>query len=99
VTTISPDTIQDEVQPEVYYYRVFVRTETDALTDGRGNRLAIVPGMIAVVDIHTGEKSVLQDLLKPLNRAGEALRERQGGRCGAAARAPRGASHGGACLG
>src|SRR5690606_20869567 len=24
VTTISPDTIQDEVQPEVYYYRVFV---------------------------------------------------------------------------
>jgi adhesin transport system membrane fusion protein len=76
VTTISPDTIQDEVQPEVYYYRVFVRTETDALTDGRGNRLAIVPGMIAVVDIHTGEKSVLQYLLKPLNRAGEALRER-----------------------
>src|SRR5690606_36389415 len=65
VTTISPDTIQDEVQPEVYYYRVFVRTETDSLTDGRGNRLAIVPGMISVVDFHTGEKSVLQYLLKP----------------------------------
>lgn len=76
VTTISPDTIQDEVQPDVYYYRVFVRTKADALTNDQGQKFAIVPGMIATVDIHTGRKSVLQYLIKPLNRASEALRER-----------------------
>lgn len=76
VTTISPDTIRDEVQRDVYYYRAFVRTTSSALTDRRGKKLAIVPGMIAEVDIHTGQKSVLQYLLKPLNRASEALRER-----------------------
>ncbi|BEP45041.1 hypothetical protein GmRootV15_56300 [Variovorax sp. V15] len=36
----------------------------------------IVPGMIASVDIHTGSKSVLDYLIKPLNKAREALRER-----------------------
>lgn len=76
VTTISPDTIQDEVDPQVYYYRVFVRTTTDALTDKTGKKFSIVPGMVATADIHTGQKSVLQYLLKPLNRAREALRER-----------------------
>lgn len=76
VTTISPDTIQDEVQPEVYYYRVFVRTDADALTNDAGKKFSIVPGMVATVDIHTGKKSVMQYLLAPLNRAGEALRER-----------------------
>ncbi|WOF44446.1 HlyD family type I secretion periplasmic adaptor subunit [Sphingopyxis indica] len=76
VTTISPDTIRDEVQPEVFYYRVFVRTKADALVNKQGKRFPIVPGMIATVDIHTGKKTVLQYLVKPLNRAGEALRER-----------------------
>ena len=33
-------------------------------------------GMTAVVEIKTGEKSVLSYLLKPINRAREALRER-----------------------
>ena len=64
------------MQPEVYYYRAFVRTNSDALTNDRGEKFAIVPGMIATVDIHTGRKSVLQYLMKPLNRAREALRER-----------------------
>lgn len=76
VTTISPDTIRDEVNPEQYYYRVFVRTESDALTTSAGKRLPIGPGMIATADIHTGSKTVLAYLLKPYNRAREALRER-----------------------
>lgn len=76
VTTISPDTIRDEVKPEVFYYRVFIRTKADALTNKAGKRFPIVPGMIATVDVHTGSKTVLQYLLKPLNRAREALRER-----------------------
>jgi len=76
VTTISPDTIQDEADPQIFYYRVFIRTETDALTNDAGQTFNIVPGMVATADIHTGSKTVLQYLMKPLNRAGEALRER-----------------------
>lgn len=76
VVGISPDTLQDEAKPEVFYYRVYIRTEHDALYNKAGTAFPIVPGMVATVDIRTGEKSVLDYLLKPLNRAGEALRER-----------------------
>ena len=76
VTLISPDTIQDEVKPEVFYYRVFIRTETDALMNAVGTLFPIVPGMIATVDIKTGEKTVFEYLMKPVNKAKEALRER-----------------------
>jgi membrane fusion protein, adhesin transport system len=76
VSSISPDTIRDEVHPDTFYYRVFVRTRAAALVNKAGRRFPIVPGMIATVDIHTGSKTVLHYLLKPLNRAREALRER-----------------------
>jgi membrane fusion protein, adhesin transport system len=76
VTTISPDTIQDEADPQVYYYRVFIRTGSDALVNKAGQRFPISPGMVATVDIHTGQKTVFDYLIKPLNRAQEALRER-----------------------
>ncbi|MCK9534394.1 MAG: HlyD family type I secretion periplasmic adaptor subunit [Pseudomonas sp.] len=76
VTLISPDTIQDEVKPEVFYYRVFIRTETDALLSKNGSLFPIVPGMIATVDIKTGEKTVFEYLMKPINKAKEAMRER-----------------------
>lgn len=76
VVGISPDTLQDEVKPEIYYYRVFIRTERDSLQNKAGKHFAIVPGMIATVDIRTGEKTILDYLIKPLNRAKEALRER-----------------------
>lgn len=76
VTSISPDTIRDEVKPDILYYRVFVQTKSDSLTNKTGRKFAITPGMVATVDIHTGSKTVLQYLLKPLNRAQEALRER-----------------------
>lgn len=76
VEAISPDTIRDEAKPDVYYYRVLVKTDTNALHDKAGKVLPIVPGMVANVDIHTGNKTVLQYLLKPFNKAHEALRER-----------------------
>lgn len=76
VVSISPDTIQDETKPEEFYYRVFIKTETDALFNKNGSRFPIVPGMVATVDIHTGSKTVFEYLIKPFNRAGEALRER-----------------------
>ncbi|WP_374437935.1 HlyD family type I secretion periplasmic adaptor subunit [Pseudomonas panipatensis] len=76
VVNISPDTIQDDVRRDQYYYRVFVRTETDSLKNKDGKTFPIFPGMVATVDIHTGQKSIWDYLTKPLNRAREALRER-----------------------
>lgn len=76
VVFISPDTIQDEFNPEIFYYRVFVRTTTDALTDKHGNTHSIVPGMVATVDIITGEKTVFDYLTKPFSNVNQALRER-----------------------
>lgn len=76
VETISPDTIQDKVKPEVFYYRVFIRTHQDYLQNKLGRHFSIVPGMIATVDIKTGEKTIVDYLIKPFNRAKEALRER-----------------------
>ena len=76
VVTISPDTVQDEADPSIFYYRVFVRTESDSLENDAGAQFAIVPGMIATVDIRTGSKTVFDYLIKPINQAREAMRER-----------------------
>lgn len=73
---ISPDTIQDEVSPDVFYYRVYIRTDRDHLVNKAGATFAIFPGMVTTADIHTGSKTVMNYLMKPLNRAQEALRER-----------------------
>src|SRR5690606_26072493 len=50
VVTISPDTIKDEVDPQVYCYRVFIRTQSVALVNDAGTSFPIVPRMIATVD-------------------------------------------------
>lgn len=76
VISISPDTIRDEVKREVVYYRAYIRTKADALTNKAGKNFPITPGMVATVDVHTGSKTVLQYLIKPFNRGREALRER-----------------------
>ena len=76
VVTISPNTVRDQVKPDQVYYRAYIRTREDHLTNAAGARFPIVPGMIATVDIRTGEKTVWQYLIKPFNRAQEALRER-----------------------
>ena len=36
VTMISPDTLQDEVKRDVYYYRVYIRTDSNHLTNKQG---------------------------------------------------------------
>lgn len=76
VVNIAPDTVRDEVRPEIVYYPVLVRTESDALVNQAGKRFPITPGMVTTVDIQTGSKSVWDYLTKPFNRAREALRER-----------------------
>ncbi|MDH4554867.1 HlyD family type I secretion periplasmic adaptor subunit [Pseudomonas sp. BN417] len=71
---ISADTITDEEGKS--YYLIQVRTEKSHL--GKDDHpLLIIPGMVATVDIITGEKSVLDYLLKPVLKARqEAMRER-----------------------
>ena len=76
VVTISPDTIKDEVKPDVVYYRVYIRTDKDYLITPGGIKHYITPGMVATVDIKTGQKTILQYLMKPFNKVNEALRER-----------------------
>ncbi len=76
VDRISPDTIQDEVDKDQVYYRVYVRTGSSSLKTKDGKLHAIMPGMVATVEIRTGAKTVLQYLMKPINKASEALRER-----------------------
>ncbi|ENW95831.1 HlyD family efflux transporter periplasmic adaptor subunit [Acinetobacter sp. 2JN-4] len=76
VTTISPDTIRDEVKQDQFYYRVYIRTDSDRLYNKAGTAFDITPGMVATVDIRTGQKTIMDYLLKPFNKAKEALRER-----------------------
>ncbi len=76
VDRISPDTLQDEVHRDQVYYRVYVRTKQSSLRTRDGRDHAIMPGMVATVEIRTGRKTVLDYLLKPINKAREALRER-----------------------
>lgn len=69
---IGADTESDEKGNA--YYRVRVRTDKNYLGE---DKLPIIPGMVAEVDILTGKKSILTYLLKPVLRAREtALRER-----------------------
>ena len=75
VTFISADTFDDERRADLPpHYRVTVSVDLSALNN-RQAEIAIRPGMQATVELHTGEKSVLDYLTKPLYRGGEALRE------------------------
>lgn len=83
VTLISPDTLQDErrpselrLNPDQSYYRILVETEGNYITDKNGQHLNITPGMTAMVDIRTGEKTVFEYLIKPITRMKQALQER-----------------------
>jgi adhesin transport system membrane fusion protein len=76
VDRISPDTLQDEVHRDQVYYRVYVRTQRSTLRAKNGHEYAIMPGMVSTVEIRTGRKTILQYLMKPINKAAEAMRER-----------------------
>lgn len=76
VEHISADTITDEKGNAFYQIRVRT-TEASYLVGKHGERLQIIPGMSATVDILTGEKTVLEYLLKPIIKAKRnAMRER-----------------------
>lgn len=74
VARIAADSDTD--QQGLPYYEVVVETERSELGD-EANPLPIQPGMQATVDIHTGDKSVLEYLVRPvLKLRHEAFRER-----------------------
>lgn len=84
VTLISPDTLSNQnratdqlkLDQNQVYYRMLVQTEGNTLRDKNGEELPIIPGMVATVDVKTGEKTVFQYLIKPITRLKQALRER-----------------------
>jgi adhesin transport system membrane fusion protein len=75
VQFVSADTFKDERRPESDpHYKVTLRVDRDNL-DTRQSQIAMRPGLQASVELHTGEKSVLQYLTKPLYRSRDALHE------------------------
>ncbi len=74
---ISADTIEDEERPGESFYRIRVRTDRAFLPGKNGEPLPIIPGMTASVEVLTGQKSVLDYILKPiLKTRDQALREK-----------------------
>lgn len=85
VTLVGADTVSNSMQnrandlkldPNQVYYRVLVQTENNSLKDKNGKPMPIIPGMVATVDIKTGEKTIFQYLIKPITRMKQALSER-----------------------
>lgn len=82
---ISPDTLRDEnkirkpgdapVDLEEGYFRILVRI-IDQRLDRHGMKMNASPGMTATVEIKTGQKTILEYLLRPLQSVKQALRER-----------------------
>lgn len=71
---LSADTVVDEEGRHFYIGRI--RTSDTNLPNAE-EELPILPGMVAQVDLLTGKRSVLDYLMKPVNRASHrALRER-----------------------
>ena len=69
VTHISADTIKEEGKTgELTYYRVHVSTSAKPVVTSTGKTLDILPGMTAQVDVRTGDRTVLEYLLKPLRK-------------------------------
>lgn len=83
VTLISPDTLSNQKRADELkldqnqqYYRILVETDGNSITDKNGKPMEIIPGMVATVDVKTGEKTVFDYLIKPITRLKQALRER-----------------------
>lgn len=74
VVDISADSITDDKGQT--FYRVRVKTKQTYLMH-KGQRLNIIPGMVARVDILTGKRTVMEYLLKPfIKTIDDAMRER-----------------------
>ena len=79
VEMISPDTFREDARPvegqPANYYRVMISGAIDP-ENPKQKTMQIIPGMQAQTQIKTGQKTVMQYLLKPLTKAKDAFRER-----------------------
>ncbi len=77
VIYVSADTLTEEVRgSEQAYYRVHVETANPVVTR-TGKTVEILPGITAQVDIRTGDRTVMDFLLKPVRKTlTESLGER-----------------------
>jgi adhesin transport system membrane fusion protein len=75
---ISADTLSEDLrQGEQPYYRVQVRTQGRRFSARPNDQLDILPGMTASIEVKTGQRTVLQYLLKPVVKTlSESLGER-----------------------
>lgn len=75
---ISPDALGDTekgASPDQTYYRVLVRGEKSTLKQG-SKPLPVLPGMTGTVEVRTGERSVLDFIMRPMLKSREAFKER-----------------------
>ncbi len=77
IVEISADSIKDlDSKDGKSYYKIVVKTNKNYL-EYNNRKLAIIPGMVASVDIVTGKKTIMDFVLKPILKVKEgALHER-----------------------
>ena len=79
VIMVSPDTFREDAKQveaqEGGYYRVMIESELNP-EETKQKEMKIIPGMTATAQIKTGNKTIMQYMLKPLSKAKEAFRER-----------------------
>ena len=69
VVYVSADTLKEDTGQGVdVYYRAHLTPRTKPVLTSTGRTLEILPGMTAQVDIRTGERTLMDFLLKPLKK-------------------------------
>jgi len=82
VLSISPDALGDPeraANADGTWYRALVDADRESFKAGEGKSaraLEVLPGMTGTAEIRTGERTVLEFLLRPMIRTQEAFRER-----------------------
>lgn len=78
VSYVSADTLKENTpRGEEIYYRVHVRPSSQPVVSSTGRKLDVLPGMTAQLDIRTGNRTLMDYLLKPLRKTlGESFTER-----------------------
>ncbi|OYT86337.1 MAG: secretion protein HlyD [Burkholderiales bacterium PBB6] len=79
VESISPDALGDTERqgngPDNTWFKALIRVKQNHLKS-HDQVLSVLPGMTGTVEINTGERTVLDFVLRPLLKAREAFRER-----------------------
>jgi adhesin transport system membrane fusion protein len=79
VELVSPDTFREDMRPiegqPMNYYRVMISAAIDP-AHPKQKDMQIIPGLQATTQIKTGNKTIMQYLMKPVSKARDAFRER-----------------------